>query len=798
MKKLSRWLAMFMAICLLVTSALAAPGATQAESKFVQKTLTYQDLEISVDGNKVDLMDVSGKTVAPLILDGTVYLPVRAVSETLNYDVAWDDATSTITISAKTEAAEASKPVQSAAAPKSGTVEATLCYRDIGIVVNGKRVTLTEEPFAIDGTTYLPLKTLTSILGCEINWDSAANTVSIVSAENTVLKAGAGIGKMVFPQEYFENVKEDGSISYEDGFNGTVHTFQGAKGEIVDDLCTRVLLLEDTVRVAIVALEIAQAPDDQVAYTKQIVSEICGVDPANVWVHTTHQFGFMHRPSDAAKAAIYDEAMKKAATEAATQAMASFQPAVMGVGTGDCYVSANKNITAPEEIGGGPYYGPGSTLETNTTMTILRFESAQTGDLIGFFMSYGTKPSALCTTGKTVGNRQVNTEVTGQASKWMEEEYGVPCMFCMPAAGDQYPRETAMYYGLNENGEWKVIDIGFDEGIKIVDRLGAEMGADAIRIAQDIECSDNNADISIAATSFTYPNKSGDGEIGIAVDAITLGDIAFVGFKQEMDCATEQQIWEASPYETTLLVSFLNGDGKYLGHKEAYDFNNGIGTWETARSAFAVGAAEKFVEVASDLLNKLYTGESVATGDTGSGSGGQQVISNGTIEFGGISWYVLDVKDGKKLVMSEKVLEMRAYNDDDEPFTWETCDLRAYLNGEFLEKTFTAEERAKIVEVTNKNNSNPRYAISGGNDTTDKVFLLSLEEAELYLQGFGELLKAQTDAGESVWWHLRSPGEAVNVAASVSAGGLIDYHGVSDSVSIPVGGVRPVMWLDLG
>lgn len=429
-------------------------------------------------------------------------------------------------------------------------------------------------------------------------------------------------------------------------------------------------------------------------------------------------------------------------------------------------------------------------------MTVLRFEALD-GSPIGFFLSYGTKPSALCTTGKTVGNRQVNTEVTGHASKLMEEAFGAPALFCMPAAGDQYPRETAMYYGLDADGNWGVIDIGFDEGIKIVDRLGAEMGRDAVAIAEGIECGESSAEVRIGATAFAYPNIAGDGEIEITVDAITMGGVAFVGFKQEMDCVTGQQIQARSPYGTTLLVSFLNGDGKYLGHREAYDFNGGIGTWETKRSAFAVGAAERMVEVADGLLRSLRDGTYVPEQETTPGESGQTGFFS-KVEFGGLSWYVLDKKDDRTLLLSEKILEKRPYHDAAGAVTWESSALRAYLNGEWL-NTFSAAEREKICEVTNTNRPNGKYAVSGGAETTDRAFLLSLEEAELYLGGFADVLTAKTAAeGAAFWWFLRSPGEAADVAAYVTAGGLIDYHGMADSAEIPVGGVRPALWVELG
>jgi len=61
------------------------------------------------------------------------------------------------------------------------------------------------------------------------------------------------------------------------------------------------------------------------------------------------------------------------------------------------------------------------------------------------------------------------------------------------------------------------------------------------------------------------------------------------------------ELWEESPFEHTLLVSFLNGDGKYMPHAEAYD----IGTWETLRTPFAVGAAEEFVATAVEILSGL-------------------------------------------------------------------------------------------------------------------------------------------------------------------------------------------------
>jgi serine/threonine protein kinase len=105
-------------------------------------------------------------------------------------------------------------------------------------------------------------------------------------------------------------------------------------------------------------------------------------------------------------------------------------------------------------------------------------------------------------------------------------------------------------------------------------------------------------------------------------------------------------------------------------------------------------------------------------------------------------WRVLDVQDGKALLLSEYVIEDRAYHgewsadtpDREYETTWAECDLRAYLNGEFLDRYFSEDERSQIAETYIVNDDNPwtwqwelYITRSGGDNTTDRVFLLSVE-----------------------------------------------------------------------
>jgi len=174
-------------------------------------------------------------------------------------------------------------------------------------------------------------------------------------------------------------------------------------------------------------------------------------------------------------------------------------------------------------------------------------------------------------------------------------------------------------------------------------------------------------------------------------------------------------------------------------------------------------------------------------------NGGQ---SGDMIHFGGYDWRVLAIKDDMMLVVSEKILSARAYHSANVEITWENSDMRRYLNGAFYDNTFSEEEKCRIVESKLDNNDNPEYRTAGGNDTIDKVFLLSLAEAE---QNFTDnsARTALTTIGEDSHWWLRSPGCEPTSAAYVEYDGVVCYgfghwSGIQSS-----GGVRPAIWLNL-
>lgn len=77
-----------------------AVGTIPTMAERVTKTaeLLYNNIKVVIDGKQADLKDAQGNTVEPFIIDGTTYLPVRAVANALNKAVSWDGATQTVYI----------------------------------------------------------------------------------------------------------------------------------------------------------------------------------------------------------------------------------------------------------------------------------------------------------------------------------------------------------------------------------------------------------------------------------------------------------------------------------------------------------------------------------------------------------------------------------------------------------------------------------------------------------------------------------------------------------------------------
>lgn len=203
-----------------------------------------------------------------------------------------------------------------------------------------------------------------------------------------------------------------------------------------------------------------------------------------------------------------------------------------------------------------------------------------------------------------------------------------------------------------------------------------------------------------------------------------------------------------------------------------------------------------------------------------------------------IKWRVLSVNENDAFLLADKGMDDQQYNTSNTSVTWETCTIRSWLNGygvssnvcgtdysnkNFIDVAFSNLEQSAIQTTTVINNDNISYGTEGGNNTNDKVFLLS--ESEVYtdnatIYGFSSKFftldetrrsKSSTYAkamgtmsftssvewnqGNGFWW-LRSLGNSVkNFASFVHNDGYVESSGYD--VDNKNTAVRPALHLNL-
>ena len=168
-----------------------------------------------------------------------------------------------------------------------------------------------------------------------------------------------------------------------------------------------------------------------------------------------------------------------------------------------------------------------------------------------------------------------------------------------------------------------------------------------------------------------------------------------------------------------------------------------------------------------------------------------------------IQWDVLAIEGDSALVLSRYALDCKSYNDKETSVDWAHCSLRSWLNETFYKSAFDSNQQKWINSSIVTASENPAYGTPAGDHTIDKVFLLSIDEANSYLSTnsarvcYGTAYCYAQGAYKSsigkCWWWLRTPGEDATKAAEVSYLGGVKLDGAL--VSYTDVAVRPAMWI---
>lgn len=206
-------------------------------------------------------------------------------------------------------------------------------------------------------------------------------------------------------------------------------------------------------------------------------------------------------------------------------------------------------------------------------------------------------------------------------------------------------------------------------------------------------------------------------------------------------------------------------------------------------------------------------------------------------EYGGesVDWIVLSTNGKKMLLVSDSIIEQKPFNKTKSlDTTWENCSLRSWLNEDFFDTCFSADEQAFIATSTLPGSTNPDakqwsgyksspYGMTWDATTEDKVFILSLEEANEYFTGENKAKLIATCTRTAIMdgvyhnnksnrgmYYLRTPGDG-NKSGGCNRVSMVSYDGDIDSYAQATNengfnmpgysgsevGVRPAIWVNL-
>lgn len=203
-----------------ITCAIAITAGSAVSAETVTKEIALDSVKIMVNAQKVEATNI--------VYEDRTYVPLRAVFETIGCTVEWDEATQTASITGEVQATQSTgnlstydeeyailksqydvliadqeqkgqqavvERLQKEFAEKEAALKEKYAEKEkqpspiltmqtktieldaITVLVNGKKIP--ETNILYDDHTYVPLRAISTSIGCEVNWDEDTRTASI-------------------------------------------------------------------------------------------------------------------------------------------------------------------------------------------------------------------------------------------------------------------------------------------------------------------------------------------------------------------------------------------------------------------------------------------------------------------------------------------------------------------------------------------------------------------------------------------------------------------------------------------
>lgn len=435
----------------------------------------------------------------------------------------------------------------------------------------------------------------------------------------TKLRAGAGRAVMGFTPEMFPNFRENYT-------------------HVHDESYCQVLLLEAGESVAFVAcgtVIVTVATE-----MKERVAAVLGIPAERVVVHAKHVLSMPHSGHPGAEDFIQraanmgktisaeeakgyalrenamTEAMMVAAEKAARAAKETLQPVTMGFGLGYSEVNVNRVVHTDK----GWWQGHNPDGITDRTVPVLRF-NGENGKPLAILFNCNTAPGVLENSVLSDGSRAASGDMAAAAERWLDERYpGCVSIYTTGATGDQWQSLRALFDTLDAKGHQTVTDL-HEQGFVLAEMLGQRLAEQVMKTAESMETKPFDGCLTFQSALFTYPGQKvsahesagattdcefiPDGQRSTGIHILSLGDIAMVCCGVEIGVRTYAKIKEGSPYANTFVVEFANQSAKGGGYMVERDLYEKM-TYQSRKSVFAAGAAERLAEDVVEALRRAY------------------------------------------------------------------------------------------------------------------------------------------------------------------------------------------------
>jgi hypothetical protein len=348
-----------------------------------------------------------------------------------------------------------------------------------------------------------------------------------------------------------------------------------------DPIFARVLLLDNGRNTAaLLSLDLNQTGNTDVLRAR--IQKELGIPADNVMVSITHNHSapMIGRPSPGSVAKsmgpeidAYSNFVSDRIVAALKQAKAALQPARLGYGAGRADVNVNRDLYTPK----GYVYGHNLDGPSDKTVWVQKFETLS-GEPIAVLFNYGVHPVT------TRREKMISGDLPGAAERYVEQSFGnkVVALYTMGPAGDQDPK----IYDLPPGGSSSAAKDPHPGAFEIMNAQGFMIGAEAVRVANEIKPSITSVKLEASQRVFTCPFKPDGRQVQyfqpgddparlpgmpVRLGLILIDRVALAAVSGEVLTNVYFHLRRSSPLSNTILVSMANDSSGYLVEDAAYD-----------------------------------------------------------------------------------------------------------------------------------------------------------------------------------------------------------------------------------